>query len=154
MKKQPNILFIMADDHASKAISSYDGGINYTPNIDRIANEGMRFDHCYVTNSICTPSRASIITGTYNHVNAVTTLETPINNRIPNVAKHLKTGGYQTAIIGKWHLGEGKNHEPSGFDFWSVLPGQGEYFDPVFIEMGKEIEEKGLCDRYYYRQNT
>ena len=108
MKKQPNILFIMADDHASKAISSYDGGINYTPNIDRIANEGMRFDHCYVTNSICTPSRASIITGTYNHVNAVTTLETPINNRIPNVAKHLKTGGYQTAIIGKWHLGEGK----------------------------------------------
>ncbi|MEC8404052.1 MAG: sulfatase-like hydrolase/transferase, partial [Pseudomonadota bacterium] len=143
MKKQPNILFIMADDHASKAISSYDGGINYTPNIDRIANEGMRFDHCYVTNSICTPSRASIITGTYNHVNAVTTLETPINNRIPNVAKHLKTGGYQTAIIGKWHLGEGKNHEPSGFDFWSVLPGQGEYFDPVFIEMGKEIEEKG-----------
>ena len=143
MKKQPNILFIMADDHASKAISSYDGGINYTPNIDRIANEGMRFDHCYVTNSICTPSRASIITGTYNHVNAVTTLATPINNRIPNVAKHLKTGGYQTAIIGKWHLGEGKNHEPSGFDFWSVLPGQGEYFDPVFIEMGKEIEEKG-----------
>ena len=105
MKKQPNILFIMADDHASKAISSYDGGINYTPNIDRIANEGIRFDHCYVTNSICTPSRASIITGTYNHVNAVTTLETPINNRIPNVAKHLKTGGYQTAIIGKWHLG-------------------------------------------------
>ena len=97
----------------------------------------MRFDHCYVTNSICTPSRASIITGTYNHVNAVTTLETSINNRIPNVAKHLKTGGYQTAIIGKWHLGEGKDHEPSGFDFWSVLPLQGEYFDPVFIEMGK-----------------
>ena len=143
MKKQPNILFIMADDHASKAISSYGSGINHTPNIDRIANEGMRFDHCYVTNSICTPSRASILTGTYNHVNAVTTLETPINNRLPNVAKHLKTGGYQTAIIGKWHLGEGKAHEPSGFDFWSVLPGQGDYFDPLFIEMGESLTEKG-----------
>ena len=80
----------MADDHASKAISSYGGGINHTPNIDRIAHEGMRFEHCYVTNSICTPSRATILTGTYNHVNAVTTLETPINNRLPNVAKHLK----------------------------------------------------------------
>ena len=143
MKKQPNILFIMADDHASKAISSYGGGINYTPNIDRIAHEGMRFDHCYVTNSICTPSRATILTGTYNHVNAVTTLETPINNRLPNVAKHLKTGGYQTAIIGKWHLGEGKAHEPSGFDFWSVLPGQGDYFDPLFIEMGESLTEEG-----------
>ena len=143
MKKQPNILFIMADDHASKAISSYGGGINHTPNIDRIAHEGMRFDHCYVTNSICTPSRASILTGTYNHVNAVTTLETPINNRLPNVAKHLKTGGYQTAIIGKWHLGEGKAHEPSGFDFWSVLPGQGDYFDPMFIEMGESLSEEG-----------
>ena len=143
MKKQPNILFIMADDHASKAISSYGGGINHTPNIDRIANEGMRFDHCYVTNSICTPSRATILTGTYNHVNAVTTLETPINNRLPNVAKHLKTGGYQTAIIGKWHLGEGKAHEPSGFDFWSVLPGQGDYFDPLFIEMGESLTEEG-----------
>ncbi len=143
MKKRPNILFIMADDHASKAISSYGGGINNTPNIDRIANEGMRFEHCYVTNSICTPSRATILTGTYNHVNAVTTLETPINNRLPNVAKHLKTGGYQTAIIGKWHLGEGKAHEPSGFDFWSVLPGQGDYFDPQFIEMGCKLEERG-----------
>ena len=133
----------MADDHASKAISSYRGGINHTPNIDRIAHEGMRFDHCYVTNSICTPSRATILTGTYNHVNAVTTLETPINNRLPNVAKHLKTGGYQTAIIGKWHLGEGKEHEPSGFDFWSVLPGQGDYFDPLFIEMGESLTEEG-----------
>jgi arylsulfatase A-like enzyme len=143
MKKQPNILFIMADDHASKAISSYGGGINHTPNIDRIAHEGMRFEHCYVTNSICTPSRATILTGTYNHVTAVTTLETPINNRLPNVAKHLKTGGYQTAIIGKWHLGEGKAHEPSGFDFWSVLPGQGDYFDPLFIEMGESLTEEG-----------
>ena len=140
MKNKPNIVFIMADDHASKAISCYGGGINNTPQLDRLAEGGMRFNHCYVTNSICTPSRAAILTGTYNHVNAVTTLNTHINNRIPNVAKHLQTGGYQTAIVGKWHLGEGKAHEPTGFDFWSVLPGQGEYFDPFMVEMGEETE--------------
>ena len=145
MSEQPNIVFIMADDHASNAISCYGAGINHTPQIDRLANEGMRFDHCYVTNSICTPSRAAILTGTYNHVNGVTTLDTPIDSRLPNVAKHLRTGGYQTAIIGKWHLGEGTAHEPSGFDFWSVLPGQGEYFDPKMIEMGEEIEVPGYA---------
>ena len=145
MPKQPNILFIMSDDHASRAISCYGSGINETPHIDRIAAEGMRFNHCYVTNSICTPSRAAILTGTYNHVNGVTTLTTPINNRLPNVAKHLQSGGYQTAIVGKWHLGEGKDHEPTGFDYWSVLPGQGEYFDPYMIEMGTWIEEPGYA---------
>ena len=145
MSTQPNIIFIMADDHASKAISCYGAGINQTPNLDRLATEGMRFDHCYVTNSICTPSRAAILTGTYNHVNCVFTLETPIDNRLPHVAKHLQTGGYQTAVIGKWHLGEGTQHEPTGFDFWSVLPGQGEYFDPLMIEMGKEIEVPGYA---------
>ena len=133
----------MADDHAAKAISSYGGGLNDTPNIDRIAHEGVRFDHCYVTNSICTPSRAAILTGTYNHVNCVKTLDTHMDNDLPHVAKHLQTGGYQTAIVGKWHLGEGKLHEPKGFNFWSVLPGQGEYFDPFMIEMGTEREEFG-----------
>ena len=93
----------MADDHAAKAISSYGGGLNDTPNIDRIAHEGVRFDHCYVTNSICTPSRAAILTGTYNHVNCVKTLDTHMDNDLPHVAKHLQTGGYQTAIVGKWH---------------------------------------------------
>jgi len=136
MAKRPNILFIMADDHASKAISCYGAGINSTPNLDRIANEGMKFNHCYVTNSICTPSRAAILTGTYNHVNGVMTLDSKINKHLPNVAKHLRTGGYQTAMIGKWHLGEGEAHEPSGFDFWSIVPGQGEYHDPTMIEMG------------------
>jgi arylsulfatase A-like enzyme len=145
MTGQPNILFIMSDDHASKAISCYGGGINHTPNLDRLANEGMRLNHCYVTNSICTPSRAAILTGTYNHVNSVTTLNTHINNRQPNVAKHLRTGGYQTAIVGKWHLGQGKAHEPTGFDFWSVLPGQGEYFDPFMTEMGEKIQVPGYC---------
>ena len=145
MSQQPNIIFIMADDHAARAISCYGAGINETPNIDRLAQEGIRFNHCYVTNSICTPSRAAILTGTYNHVNCVFTLQTPINNRMPNVAKHLRTGNYQTAVVGKWHLGEGKEHQPTGFDFWSVLPGQGEYFDPYMIEMGKTIEVPGYA---------
>ncbi|MGI9417633.1 MAG: sulfatase family protein [Geminicoccaceae bacterium] len=142
---QPNILFIMADDHASKAISAYGSGLNQTPNLDRIAHEGMRLDHCYVTNSICTPSRASILTGTYNHVNGVTTLATPIDNRLPNVAKHLRNAGYQTAIFGKWHLGEGPAHEPTGFDSWSVVPGQGDYFDPAMIERDGEKIERGYA---------
>lgn len=145
MSSQPNIVFVMADDHASKAISCYGAGINHTPHIDRIAARGMRFNHCYVTNSICTPSRAAILTGTYNHVNGVTTLASKINKHLPNVAKHLRTGGYQTAMVGKWHLGEGPPHEPTGFDFWSVVPGQGDYHDPEFIEMGNPRVEKGYA---------
>ncbi|PCJ60964.1 MAG: sulfatase [Planctomycetota bacterium] len=143
MSKQPNILFIMSDDHAANAISAYGSKINSTPNIDRIANDGMKLDHCYVTNSICTPSRAAILTGTHNHINRVTTLNTHIDNRLPNVAKHLKQGGYQTAMVGKWHLGTGPKHCPTGFDYWSVLPGQGIYHKPVFHEMGEVKTEEG-----------
>ena len=143
MSRQPNILFIMSDDHAAKAISCYGAGLNHTPHIDRLAREGMRLDHCYVTNSICTPSRAAILTGTYNHINQVTTLNTHFDNRLPHVGRHLQDAGYQTAMIGKWHLGTGKAHEPTGFDFWSVLPGQGEYFDPFMIEMGQLQEQSG-----------
>ncbi|TDZ35550.1 putative sulfatase [Colletotrichum spinosum] len=141
--QRPNIIFIMADDHASKAISAYGAGINHTPNIDRLAEEGMKFNHCYVTNSICTPSRAAILTGTHNHVNGVMTLNDNINKHLPNVAKHLRTGGYRTAMVGKWHLGEGRPHEPTGFDYWSVLPGQGDYWDPEFIERSGEKFEQG-----------
>ncbi|WP_159585630.1 sulfatase family protein [Chelativorans xinjiangense] len=130
---RPNIIFIMSDDHAARAISAYGAGLNHTPNIDRLAREGMRHDATYVTNSICTPSRAAILTGTHNHVNCVTTLNTHIDNRLPNVAKHLRKTGYRTAIFGKWHLGEGKAHEPTGFDEWAVVPGQGDYWDPAFI---------------------
>ncbi|CAI7570959.1 unnamed protein product [Penicillium manginii] len=140
---RPNIIFIMADDHAAKSISCYGAGINHTPNLDRLATEGMKFNHCYVTNSICTPSRATILTGTHNHVNGVMTLDSKINKHIPNVAKHLRTGGYQTAMVGKWHLGEGKDHEPTGFDHWEVVPGQGEYFDPEFISPNGTHREPG-----------
>lgn len=132
-----------ADDHASKAISAYGHGINHTPNIDRLAHEGMLFNHCYVTNSICTPSRAAIITGTHNHVNGVLTLDHSINNLLPMVHKHLAHGGYHTGFIGKWHLGEGPAHQPRGFHHWDVLPGQGVYFDPVFINPDGRYVEKG-----------
>jgi arylsulfatase A-like enzyme len=98
---RPNIIFILADDHASKAISAYNAGINSTPNIDRLATEGMKFNHCYVTNSICTPSRAAILTGTHNHVNGVMTLDGKINKHLPNVAKVLRSEGYATGMVGK-----------------------------------------------------
>lgn len=143
--QRPNIVFIMCDDHATQAISAYGSRINQTPNIDRIAQSpyGARIDNCYVTNSICTPSRASILTGTYNHVNRVTTLDTPMDNRLPNVAKHLQTAGYQTGMFGKWHLGEGPDHEPTGFDAWKVLPGQGVYYDPTFHTSDGVRKESG-----------
>ena len=112
----PNILFIMSDDHASHAISSYGSRINQTPNIDRIADGGIRFENCFCTNAICTPSRATILTGTYNHVNEVTTLSTPMDNRLQTFPKLLQQNGYQTAIFGKWHLGTGPRNCPTGFD--------------------------------------
>jgi len=134
---RPNILFIMTDDHAAHAMSCYGSRINETPNLDRIAEDGMRFDNCFCTNSICTPSRAAILTGTYNHINGVTTLATPMDGRQQTFPKLLQAEGYQTAIVGKWHLGHGGIHDPTGFDYWNVLPGQGLYHDPEMIEMGE-----------------
>ncbi len=134
--KQPNIIFIMSDDHAAHAMSCYGSRINRTPNLDRIADGGMRFDNCFCTNSICTPSRATILTGTYNHVNGVTTLSTPMDNRLQTYPKLLQQAGYQTAIFGKWHLGLGPDHCPTGFDDWAVVPGQGRYHNPEFVFKG------------------
>jgi arylsulfatase A-like enzyme len=137
---RPNILFIMADDHAAHAISAYGSKINQTPNIDRIANGGMRFNHCFAVNSICTPSRACIITGKYSHINGVT-----VFNRFDGsqwtVAKELQKAGYHTGMIGKWHL----TSDPTGFDYWNILPGQGKYHDPNFIEMGKSQKHSGYA---------
>jgi arylsulfatase A-like enzyme len=136
--KQPNIVFVMADDHAAHAIGAYGSCVNVTPNIDRLASGGMRFDNCFCTNSICTPSRAAILTGTHNHINGVTTLGTPMDNRLATFPKLLQKAGYQTALFGKWHLGEGPEHCPTGFDDWAVIPGQGLYFNPDFVFRGPD----------------
>lgn len=141
--KRPNILYIMSDDHAAHAISAYGSVINETPNIDRIANEGMRLENCFCTNSICGPSRATILTGLYSHRNGVETLDDKFDARQDHVAKMLQGAGYQTAIIGKWHLGHGEPHDPTGFDYWNVLPGQGAYHDPAMIEMGERKQHEG-----------
>ena len=147
-KNRPNIIFIMSDDHAAHAISCYGSRINQTPNLDRIAAGGMRLDNCFCTNSICTPSRAAILTGTYNHVNGVTTLATMMDNRLRTFPKLLRQAGYQTAIFGKWHLGTGPDHCPTGFDDWAVVPGQGRYHDPQFVRKGGESEEPEVVPGY------
>ncbi|OPZ87829.1 MAG: Arylsulfatase [bacterium ADurb.Bin429] len=138
MAERPNILFIMSDDHAAHAMSCYGSRVNHTPNLDRIADEGVRFDNCFCTNSICTPSRATILSGTYNHINGATTLDTPMDNRLLTFPKLLQGAGYRTAVFGKWHLGEGAAHCPTGFDDWAVLPGQGFYHNPQFIFNGPD----------------
>jgi arylsulfatase A-like enzyme len=125
----PNIVYIMADDHAAHAISAYGSRINRTPNIDRIAIGGVRMTNCFCTNSICTPSRASILTGQYSNRNGVYTLNDRLDPARNHVGKELQKAGYQTAMIGKWHLAS----DPTGFDYWNILPGQGVYTDPVFI---------------------
>lgn len=141
--RQPNILFIMSDDHASHAMSCYGSQINQTPNIDRIADEGMRFDNCFCTNSICSPSRAAILTGKYNHLNGVKSIEDHLDGRQMTFPKLLQASGYQTAMIGKWHLGHGGDADPTGFDYWNVLPGQGLYHNPTFIDQEGEKPYSG-----------
>jgi arylsulfatase A-like enzyme len=136
--EKPNILFIFSDDHAEQAISAYGSKVNQTPHIDRLAAEGVRFTNSFVTNSICTPSRATLLTGQYSHLNGV-----PVFNRFDgsrdHVAKHLQAGGYHTGMIGKWHLGS----DPTGFDRWIVLPGQGAYWNPKMLVPGHELTIKG-----------
>lgn len=132
--RQPNIIFIMSDDHAYQAISAYGGMLAKaapTPNIDRLAVNGMRFNRCLVTNSISGPSRAAILTGMYSHVNGVKDHygTTRFDSTLLTFPKVLQQAGYQTAVIGKWHLGS----TPAGFDYWDVLPGQGIYYNPEFI---------------------
>jgi arylsulfatase A-like enzyme len=128
---RPNIIFIMSDDHALQAIGAYGSTINKTPNIDRIAKEGMRFNNAMVTNSICGPSRAVILTGKYSHLNGMATNQQGVvfNGAQTTFPKLLQRAGYQTAIIGKWHL----TSHPTGFNYWSVLAGQGQYYNPDFL---------------------
>ena len=145
---RPNILFIMSDDHTTQAIGAYGSRLarlNPTPNIDALAAGGMRFDRVFCNNSICTPSRASIITGQYPQTNGVLDLTGNIPPPRQFLPIEMKKAGYQTAMIGKWHL----KQEPAAFDYYCVLPGQGRYFDPTFRVRGDKawpkytIQKKG-----------
>lgn len=138
---KPNIVWLFSDDHAYQAIGAYGGrfeDINLTPNIDRLANEGMVFDRAYVGNSICAPSRATLLTGKHSHLNGKIDNRGGFNHDQQQFQKILQKNGYQTAMIGKIHL----SGAMQGFDYWEVLPGQGRYWDPVFVtEEGKTVYE-------------
>jgi len=127
--KKPNILFLFSDDHAVQAISAYGSKINKTPNIDRIGNEGIILDRCFCCNSICAPSRAAILTGKHSHANGLMTNLNTFDGSQQTFPKLMQADGYQTALIGKWHL----KTDPTGFDYWEILPGQGSYYNPDFI---------------------
>ena len=136
--ERPNILFIFTDDHCEQALSAYDPSRITTPNLDRIANEGMRFDRCYVTNAICGPSRAVIQTGKYSHLNGFVRNGNRFNGDQQTFPKLLRANGYQTAVVGKWHLAS----TPQGYDYYDVLKGQGPYYNPPMItadENGKPV---------------
>ncbi len=139
LKKRPNIIYIMADDHAAQAVGSYGSKINKTPNIDRIGNEGMRFENCFCTNSICAPSRAVLLTGKFSHINGLIDNRLEFDGSQVTFPKLLRNAGYETAMIGKWHL----KSQPTGFDYWNILPGQGNYYNPDFIEMGEKKNHQG-----------
>jgi arylsulfatase A-like enzyme len=140
--QRPNILFIFSDDHACQAISAYEDPrrLIETPNIDRIGREGMRFDRCLVTNSICGPSRATVLTGKYSHRNGFyNNISSHFDGAQTTFPKLLKAAGYQTVLIGKWHL----DSPPTGFDHAQILPGLGVYYNPPMIRNGKRIAEPG-----------
>ncbi len=128
-QQRPNILFIMSDDHAYQAISAYSNKLTETPNIDRIADEGMKFTNACVTNSICAPSRAVILTGKHSHLNGKTDNVFPFDTTQVTFPQILQDAGYQTAMFGKLHFG----NSPKGFDEFKILPGQGTYYNPDFI---------------------
>lgn len=143
----PNIIFIMSDDHTTQGIGAYGSrlaGLNPTPTIDRLAKEGMLFESVFCTNSICTPSRASIMTGQYGQVNGVVDLSGKLKPENQYLAMEMNKLGYQTAMVGKWHL----KYAPESFDYYNVLPGQGDYFNPTLYarEGGEQKEIKFASD--------
>lgn len=138
---RPNILFIFTDDHATQAISAYGSKINQTPHIDRLANEGAIFLNSFCGNSICGPSRASILTGLHAHAHGFKSNTSRFNASQQTFPKLLQKAGYNTAMIGKYHLG----NNPQGFDFWQILPSQGEYYNPELLTPQGRIKTEGHC---------
>ncbi|MBI3697878.1 MAG: sulfatase [Acidobacteria bacterium] len=145
--RRPNILFVMTDDHSVTEASCYGNRILKTPNLDRLAAEGVRFTNAFVTNSLCAPSRASVLTGCYSHIHGIRgnsemadSIE-HIDPNLPTFPQLLQKAGYRTGIVGKWHL----SHNPAGFDYWCVLPGQGVYFNPDFIDNGTRKKYQGYA---------
>lgn len=139
--EQPNIIFIMTDDHAYQAVGAYGSEINSTPNLDRIADQGIIFRNSFVCNSICAPSRAALLTGKHSHANGHLDNRHRFDSSQVTFPKLLRAAGYQTALIGKWHL----KSDPTGFDYWNILPGQGSYYNPDFIEMGRRYRDTGYA---------
>ncbi len=135
----PNIIFIMSDDHANRAISVYDTSLIKTPNIDRIAREGVLFTNSFVTNSICAPSRAVLLTGKYSHLNGLRDNRDEFDGSQLTFPKLLQQAGYTTAIVGKWHL----KTAPTGFDYWNILIDQGQYYNPMMVELGDTLQYTG-----------
>ena len=138
-KQRPNIIYIMSDDHAYQAISAYGYGLNKTPNIDRLAANGVLFKRSFVTNSICGPCRAVFLTGKHSHINGFKDNHSTFDGDQQTVPKLLHDNGYTTAVVGKWHLVS----NPQGFDYWNVVPGQGQYYNPDFIENGVQKRVPG-----------
>lgn len=140
--QRPNILFVFTDDHDARAMGAWGGPLAQharTPNMDRLAREGMLFRNAFVTNSICAPSRAVILTGKHSHMNGVYDNAEPFDGAQTTFPKLLRQAGYQTAMIGKWHL----KSDPTGFDYWKVLPGQGDYYNPHFLTPKGRVQEMG-----------
>ncbi len=145
--KRPNIIVMYSDDHTAQAIGAYRGALNYglqldhspTPHIDRLANEGIRFDNAFVTNAICQPSRAVLLTGMHSHKNGVMANGKALSVDMETFPVILQRAGYQTAIVGKWHLGT----EPQGFDYYEVLHGQGPYYNPIMWTAQGDVEHHG-----------